>query len=420
MRGRHALIGLVLSATSLALVVAMPRLLCSPQGPSEEEEQESPTVQKLRLTERISFSSAAPAGITPEVKCDPNGDIFAEYIESLQAILADAPYGDTFKRMPLHELVPSEKEKISYPIPAISGFPYLVRTDYEVDPHGTLYALMDAFDGPRKKKDRKMLGTLIVRYGDDGTMDSYVKLGRFAEGHVSPLRFAPLPDGTFFVIGTIWGPEGAHPFATMFDRAGTFVKNVVIPGDVSIKEATAPRTPPPKEVSDLGPGGTGSTVQSEGSKRSGPPQKRANKDLASLFAVNDSMLLSAPDGNVYLLRATHPLRIYGISAGGEVVKQFEVQRPAPDLSPVQMDRAGIGSIFIRFDYVATGAPGGTEHSAPLISVIDLSTGHVSAIYRIDPAESDFSAGACASSPYDFLFVGAGKDGKLELLRFAAR
>ncbi len=372
-----------------------------------------PDVRVLQATEKIDFASPGPVVIAPNVRCDLNGNIYAHYSESIQALIATAPYSDGMQRLPFYKLTPRSKGRVAFAPPVIPDYPYLLRTDFSVDPHGTAYALFDAYDGS-DVRGRKLLGHLIVRYKDDGTMDSFEKLADFSRQHIVPAHFAIFGDGNFMVTGTLWGPDSVGPFTALFNRAGNFVSTIRISHDVETTSTAQPVSHAPAKGRQEA---TNSTPRVSQRKPNGPPPTgKSRPDVVG--AVSGSLAVSAPDGNVYMLRATDSLRLYAISPGGQQARELVISRPNPGLIPLQMGLAGADRLFIQFRQAGPQGPGGTESS--LIEVLEPSSGEVSAVYRLDPGDRDFSEPGCASSAYDFLFVGASKDNRLEVLRFSAR
>ena len=85
-----------------------------------------------------------------------------------------------------------------------------------------------------------------------------------------------------------------------------------------------------------------------------------------------------------------------------------------------MAMAGDDKLFIRFAHIATGSAE-NDKAPELISLVNPQTGQVAAVYRLAARESEFDLAACATSPYNFLFLGATGDGKhLRLQRYSPR
>ena len=253
--------------------------------------------------------------------------------------------------------------------------------------------------GGRDTSSKGSLSHLIVKCDDSGNVDSYFKLGGVPTGRFQPHRFAMFNDGLVLVSGDVFKDGGDSDSVTaMFDRAGQFA--------TFVRLSDGPE-PTPTAGAGSGVGATeraGLTAAAEDGKLE---EKKAP------ITVPEGLAISAPGGNVYLLRGgTHP-RLYVISPVGEAIRDFAVPVPAPGLSATTMSLTGDGAIFICFGVVhGGGAADGADPKGPqsLISVVSPLTGEVSAVYQL-PADADqFDMAACATSSSSFRFVGTTPDG----------
>lgn len=376
-------------------------------------QQELPETRELFATEMIPFTAPPPLLVDPAMKCDLNGNIYLVYSDAPEAVLSQ---GNAVARLPIQKLSVEHKTAVQFPIPVIPDYESVLRYDFDVDGRGKVYALLSAWNEP-DQKDKPSGAYLIVKYKDDGTMDSFTKIRDVPGEHLQPLRFVAFPDGNFLLSGTNPGERGLVMFTAVFDRGGAFVTDVKVPEDADIVT--------PKAATGSADETTGQEAASSGrasSLREGrephPPRGRGSK-VNPVGDVSQGLALGSPDGNIYMLRATDPPRLYVVAPGGNVVREFEITRPAPGLSPIQMAMAGDDKLFIQFAHIATGAPGENNNALRLITVIDSQTGQAMAVYRLAPKDvSAILSAGCAISPYSFLFVGTSEDNKLKVIRYS--
>ncbi len=375
-------------------------------------QQYMPEVRDLFPAETISFSASPPRIVDSEIKCDRNGNIYLVYSDAPEVVLSQT---NGVSMLPISKLSLESKSISQYMIPSVGGYRGALRFDFDVGPGGEVYALLNALERS-EDKDEARPAFLIVKYKDDGTMDSFFKTGNAPGGHIQPLRFAVFRDGSFLVTGTAVEGERFRTFTALLDRAGTFVTGIGLAHDVgSIALGTS--------SGDASHDGRQKAASREGVSRRQVTKReaateRARSEGSPVSTVSNGSMVSAPDGNIYLLRATDPPRLYVVSPAGEVPRQFEISSPASGLSPIHMAMAGDDKVFIRFAHVP-GTSGENNQVPEYITVVSPQTGEVAAVYRLAGGESDLAA--CASSPYNFLFVGAGGDGKiLQVTRYSPR
>jgi hypothetical protein len=89
------------------------------------------------------------------------------------------------------------------------------------------------------------------------------------------------------------------------------------------------------------------------------------------------------------------------------------------MSALRMGPAGPGEIFLAFDRVGSFVSSKGTGASPL-TVVDASTGQVTAWYQPAEGEGSLAVAACASSPHDFLFVRSSDDKKnIVVVRYSA-
>jgi hypothetical protein len=191
----------------------------------------------------------------------------------------------------------------------------------------------------------------------------------------------------------LFGERQGRAFAAVFDSGGNLVAQLPVPDDITpIPSGQA--TPPPN-----------------------PDMNR--RPTPAVNAVSETRIAGAPDGNAYLLWGTFPQRLYIVSPDGNVTRQFEVPAPQPGMRAQRMGPAGPGRIFLAFHTLGRFVPSNESGARPL-TVLDASTGQVTAGYEGAQGEDSLAFAACATSPHDFLFARATEDRKnLLVVRYSA-
>jgi hypothetical protein len=127
-------------------------------------------------------------------------------------------------------------------------------------------------------------------------------------------------------------------------------------------------------------------------------------------------MVGAPDGNIYLMRASNPTRIYAVSPIGEVVQEWSVKPPRSDVEPMEMSLAGQNRLLLQFVHAWTRKD---PKSHLVLAVLDLGTGQVTATYQL-PAGKGGLMPACMTARDEFLALGTTEDRKLKVVKFVAR
>jgi len=364
--------------------------------------QEPPAVYGLYKTETIDFPSSAPAAVESAIKCGPNGDIYAVY---------SSDQAQDIGKQPVSRISASSKGVTEYPTPAMPGYSAPGRGSFDVRADGTLYALVlaTARSGAGGKARRV---SFIVKYNEDGTVDSRIRVGGENGTRIQPLRIAAFGDGDFLLSGTTALTRGEiakgarlRTFAGIFGRAGTFLS------PIKLMEPTVPAKPsPPPRANASAPGVETHSYAAE----------MASEDENAVSLGSHTLSVSSADGNVYVLQGAYRPHLYVISSTGDITRQVRLKPPAKGISPIQMAAAGSGYLFIYYGHVAAGVPGENPHQRGMITVLNQETGRVTAVYRMPEAQAGFAVPACADSSDDFLFLGASKDNHLAVVRYAAR
>ncbi|HEV2494197.1 MAG TPA: hypothetical protein VG204_14115 [Terriglobia bacterium] len=365
-------------------------------------EEQAPTSHELYESGRLQFSAPPPTVVQTGVQCDANGNIYLVYGASFEATYVAIRNGVS---LPVSKISPDAKSVVQFPIGQVQGYAEYHRMSYYVDPYGKVYALLTALPHERDYKGPNWADSLVVKYKDDGTVDSVVKLDEASRGeHFDAWTFGIFANGSFLVTGAELSEKHAptKPFTAVFDRQGTFVAPLSLAHDVrpsSLKRPTRPSNS--RRLSQ--------TPQAEAS--GGSP---ANEGRNWVVDVQQGLMTGSVDGNLYLLRASTPARVYVITPAGSVLSELEVKPPELDMRPVQMSLAGQSNLLIEFSHDRSSGQSETRQS---LALLDLGTGKITDTYRL-PADAGICA--CAASRNEFLFLDTSKDNQLEVVKFAAR
>ena len=207
----------------------------------------------------------------------------------------------------------------------------------------TLYALLQANPQADSQSDSETKSDpvyLLVKYKDDGRLDSYTTLGGVPGKRAQPASVAMFADGSSLVFGTTIEktPEGTslEVFSAIFDQSGAFRAPVtVLQLDTPAKE------------------------------------KHSTNTIALASSVHS---VSSADGNIYVFEEDGRLDI--VSPVGSVEHKFDLRPPADGLTGVHFAAADPGFLFVFYTHVATGEPGENSQYPGRISVVYPQSGEV--------------------------------------------
>jgi hypothetical protein len=153
----------------------MPLGVCPEQvkAPAPPRAAEVPETE-LYPVENIDFAAPPPLLVDTGIKCDGRGNIYMVYSDAPQAVLSQR---NGIPKLPIQKLSLEHKNAVSFPTPVIQGYQDATRFDFDVDAHGRVYALVAASTVPDEGSQPRV-DYLVVRYRDDGTLDSYMKLAQ--------------------------------------------------------------------------------------------------------------------------------------------------------------------------------------------------------------------------------------------------
>lgn len=394
-------------ASSLAGLIAALALASTPawcgQEPRQRNQEEAPReILDLYRAETTDFSAPPPGAVAWPILCDASGNIYALYAASLQGLTGPV----TVRSLgPVKGVFPSSKSVVEYPLPAIPDYRPLASLGFAVSPRGTMYALAGTIRSELNDKPKPAF--FIVKYHDDGTVDSYVMVGEEPGKRIQPLRMAVFGDGNFLLSGTTVLDDGLGTFSGIFGRQGTFITPLKL-GEALVHGG-------PVDASAL----------AESRAESKPPEPSREKRLEAegknpVGLESSTLSFGLQDGNVYILQGTSEATLYVVSPAGYVIRKYLLKPPEPGMSPLQMGQAGTGYLFIFYGRIGVSVTADSPAKPDYISVLNSETGEQAAIYRMRKAESDSVIPACADSPDRFLFLGTSKDNHLEVVRYVGR
>jgi hypothetical protein len=335
--------------------------------------------RKLVLSEIISFPISPPMALLSRTKCDGKGNIYLTQTGAPPNLLGSGG----LSTVPITKLSVDSKTTLAFPLPTIDRFRGVLRTDFGVNADGDLFALLEALDASPANSEGPP-SYFIAKYRADGSIDWHFRIEAAAR-HLQPFRFALFGNGNILLTGTT-AVEGQplHPFVAVFDKDGRFVRDVLLRDRPNKAAANAP------------------TEEERGNRESG----------RAITLSSSSMIESAPDGNVYLLRDETQPRIYTISPLGEVIRSFRIYSPTPSLTATNFAVTSDGKIEVTFSQVqgASAPPSDSEDVSNIITVVDSRSGEVSAVYQFPKASTSLMP-ACAASSTAFLFLGTSEDGQ---------
>lgn len=344
-----------------------------------------PAVQFLVLKETIPLAYASPQGFMSGVKCDGDGNIFVP--------MPEMNSDGTVSRIVLIEIVPDSKSTKTFgsqPLPA-SDYPNQSIHYFDVDAHGTVYALGYTHEDKQASDKKPTIPQYFIeRFNDDGSTDSVVRLG-YPPGtgavELDLSHFGIFGDGSFIVAGTQWDASTeAKPFTGIYGSNGKFIRSVALPDDVLDDE----------------------TLKAE--------RASSAQHDAAVSAITLGSMVSSPDGIVYLLRDSQPVRIYAVASSGEVVKRFQLSPPLPGLNVFSAGLAAKDSLLLYFAHPPPEHLDEKPVSQWLIGIFNSVSGQFDAVYKL-PAKTT-GVPACGDQHRGLLLVGNTADQHLAVFDYA--
>ncbi len=342
-------------------------------------------MRTLALKETMPLAYPAPQMFGSGIKCDGNGNIFLP----LSVFNSDG----TVRANVLLEILPVPRSTKTFGAQPLPGSEYTNQLNnyFDVDAAGTVYGLAHTSEnGNPDDKQPPVPQYFIEHFNSDGNTDSVVHLenppGAEPVG-LDPDYFGVFRDGSFVVAGMQWSAStGAEPFTAVYASNGKLIRRVELPDDV--------------------PGDQ--TFKTEHASS-------AQRD-AAISAITLGALVDSPDGNIYLLRNSQPVRLYGVDSSGDVIKHFQISPPLPGLNVFSMGVVGEDSLLLHFAHPPPQHPGEKTVSQWLVGIFNVVSGQFDAVYKL-PAKA-FGVPACGDQHGGLLFIGdVGRSGDRHLAVF---
>lgn len=311
----------------------------------------------LTVSDSVWINSHAGDSMLLPLKCDSDGNIYVTFYHSKNPA-----------HEPIYKFDGRGEQKATFSVSSDTEFTARGTgvVEFTLGKDGEVYQLA---------KGGKNFESYILAYDKNGTIKSKIKL----TPDFSVNRFGVFDSGEFLVTGTPRETDqnlSPHAiFTGIFDTSGKLVRKLVMPED-SEYEKKAERGD--SEFFDRERGGGGN------------------------LAVEGGSVVRASDGNLYLVRATTPAKVYVISPGGEVVRTFEIASDLP--------RKAIGTVVANNGKLAFQFLGDSDDTRSIIELVTLA-GEKYATY--DSSKLGIAL-ACYTAPARFTFLSV-KDGNLQLI-----
>lgn len=395
----RALNGVAVSVATLAigaLVGSAPvfaqRLVSATGSPSTN----LPAPIPLRLRETTQMNWTAPNVSLSYPKCDADGHVFVRFGNY------DFVRQQVQMNSAISEIIPESKRIVAHTIPELSPSDYSNSRfeSFGVSLDGAVYALISAgrkaSDGERAKHE------IIVEQLEEGSTAGSMMTLQAPPGaaHWMADLLGVFPKGNFLVAGESSEEPGRpsagswRPFTAIYDSSGKFLIEITLPEDVvneysrhagSTDGATRAEAPP------AGGSGGNAGVPAQSTQ---PPKPHFIQ-----VQIRSGGIVSGPDGNLWILRNSDPIRLYAVDAAGQVVKHFQFSPPAAGLTPSQFGFARPGQIFFDFGHIAGQSP----YSGPseIIGVFDTVSEQFNALYTVPPTKGFLG---CSDGRGGFIYV----------------
>lgn len=380
-------------------------------GHTKDQEPEV-TLRELREGETVRFPAPAPGIILNGIQCGENGDIFLVFGTDARAVM-NSPNGSA--PLPIQRISVDSQTLTAYAVSSLGDYQVYRRSTFTMDDRGAVYALYTAFRHGKglglslELERRERPDNVVVKFHDDGSVDSRIQLSDPPNGSLEPTLFGVFGDGQLLVTGTVNVLGQLKPFTGIFDRSGRFEQQLSLTKDV---EPSSGANHGDKELVRSGAAASAQKSEEKTPRKPLPPNTPVqNWQTAMAYGK----IFSGSDGNLYLLRASIPPRVYVVSSDGRAVREFLIQPPEPGLRLLDLHLAGQRNLFAEFIGPANKKMGFSGSLVTISAVIDDITGKVIAAYRFPPNVGLLPG--CAAGPDTFEFLGSTKDHKLKVVRF---
>lgn len=399
-----------------ARVFAGPQATGTVSGPSN-----LPAAVPLRLQKTSQLDFPAPNASRNGAKCDAGGSVFVQfgnYDFGRQQFQLDSA---------ISEVSPDSKRVVAHriPAPSASDYPNPRLMSFSVLPSGEVYALIStrrtASDGEPKPAEYEHY---VEQLKEDITTDSMTRIqAPPGAARWSADLLGAFPKGNFLIAGQKSeeaGRPGAgswRPFTAIYDSSGRFLIELTLPDDVANNSSEDTGS---ADTNAAAAAGTAPARGSSDHAAAPVPSTQPPKPSESLgVSIRSGGIVSGPDGNLWILRESKPLRLYAVDAAGQVVRHFQFSSPVPGLTPAQFGFAGPEQIF--FDFVrfphADAASGPYAGPSEIIGVFDVVSEQFDALYTLPSTENGAGFFGCGDGQGGFTYLGHTPDNHLAVFDF---
>lgn len=369
-------------------------------------------VRELRGGRVVRFSAPPPQILQEGIACGPNGDISLVYGASPRAVL-DSPNGAT--PLPVRKISIESQNVMSFTLQSLQGYQRFDRKLFNVNARGTVYVLYTAFRQVLGRELREHPEYVIVKFHNDGTVDSTVRLQEPPAGRLTPMSFGAFADGQLLVSGLVTPAAGLRdqprPFTGIFDTSGNYEQEIKLFYDTGQRVPLAGLKRGGATVPGHGPAGT------QGNRHGARGKLTGKTASASTWeeAVGQSRVLDGPANTLDLLLPTNPAKLYAVSSDGRVLHDIAIKPPKPGLQLVEASPAGPSRLLVEFAGPASKKYGFKGSVILTFALVSLEDGKTVEAYRL-PRGANYLPG-CANGPSTFEFLGTTKGHKLKVVIF---
>jgi hypothetical protein len=321
---------------------------------------------ELEVKRKVSVPTVYAAVLLGISRCDAGSSVYLQQY---------SPTGT----QPILKVSRDGQRTVRFSVDAVPGLQAADIVNFAPDRSGQLFLLVN------QKEEH-----FVARFDRDG---KYVSRFRTPEP-LLPTGLAVFSSGDFLLSGyeVLNGSSQTRqlrPMLALVDDDGRLIRRVGTGGS----DIQHPQPPKHEPVDD--------------------PRKSPDVEFAQ--AIGGSVLESGDDGNVYVMRGTPQGPILVVSAAGELLRTLRLTPPEGfRLREIKVAPGRIAAVYTR----RPNRNKGEKTSAVTIAVIDAVTGEKQAEYFHQSPE--LGLGLACYTPDNFTFVGADRQGYLELIHAAAK
>ncbi len=186
-------------------------------------------IRYLREEETVRFPAPSPGIVQVGAGCAGN-DIFIVYGTNARAVL-QSPNGSA--PIPVRKISPDSQSVTPYAVNSLGKYQRYRRSTFSVDRWGKVYAMYSAFRHGRglplglTLEESERPAYVIVKFNNDGSVDSIVRLHDPPYGQLHPVSFGVFSNGQYLVTGLLRSESGLGqtvPYTVICDGSGDFVQ----------------------------------------------------------------------------------------------------------------------------------------------------------------------------------------------------